>query len=234
MVALGDDAPPRLLDVRKRTFRKVEFVETADGHVRLRAPLTHELAETMPRWAQSLGPVAEHVAHAFGDVMAGKYQAATPLTRRRTRDAQAVVKARKKATRRAAASTTARQRSTSASALPLWTCPDCGAAVTNPRHVRCDSCIAADPRQAPEVRGRRAAAIAARKRVLTEWEQANPGTAYDPEFFAREVLPGLAGVKLSEIVEATGLSKSYASTVRAGKWRPHVSTWAALAELVGE
>jgi predicted transcriptional regulator len=37
----------------------------------------------------------------------------------------------------------------------------------------------------------------------------------------------------SEIVEATGLSKSYASQVRAGKFTPHVSTWRAFDELVG-
>jgi len=52
---------------------------------------------------------------------------------------------------------------------------DCGRAVTNPRHVRCDACIAADPAQAPEIRGRRGAAIAARKRALSEWDKANPG-----------------------------------------------------------
>jgi hypothetical protein len=55
---------------------------------------------------------------------------------------------------------------------------------------------------------------------------------YDPERFAREILPGLATVKLSEIVEATGMSKAYASDVRRGKWTPHVSTWAALARLI--
>jgi len=31
-----------------RTFAKAEFIETVDGHVRLMAPLTHELAEMMP------------------------------------------------------------------------------------------------------------------------------------------------------------------------------------------
>ena len=61
----------------------------------------------------------------------------------------------------------------------------------------------------------------------------NPGVLYDPELFAREILPKLASVKLREIVEATGLSKGYASTVRSGKYSPHVSTWAALTELVG-
>ncbi len=132
-----------------RTFRKVEFVETSDGHVRLRSPLTHELAETMPQWAQSLGPIAEHVAHVFGKAMAGTYSAATPLTRSRTRTAQAVVKARKASARTTATSSTASQKPVSAIAPTLWSRPDCGGAVTNRLHVRCDACIEADPSQTP-------------------------------------------------------------------------------------
>ena len=49
---------------------------------------------------------------------------------------------------------------------------------------------------------RRGAAIAARKRALIRWDKANPGALYDPELFRRDILPRLAGVKLSEIVEA--------------------------------
>ena len=40
-------------------------------------------------------------------------------------------------------------------------------------------------------------------------------------------------MKLSEIAEVAGLSKAYASQVRAGKFTPHVSNWVALAELAG-
>jgi CRISPR-associated endonuclease Cas1 len=220
--------------IEQRTFKKSEFTETPDGHVRLLAPLTHELAETMPRWARSLAPWAEKVAHLLGAAMEGKYQAVTPLTRARTKDAQAVVKVRKTVLRQVAASSVSRQRPASEPArLPLWSCPACGGAVTNPKHVRCDSCIEADPRQAPEVRGRRGAAIAARKRALREWDAANPGAAYDPELFGRDILPRLATVKLAEIMSAAGCSKSYASQVRAGKFTPHVSTWVALGELAG-
>ena len=139
--------------LEQRTFRKVEFVEAPDGHVRLRSPLTHELAETMPQWSKSLGPVAEHVVHVFGKAMVGTYAAATPLTSRRHRDAQALVKARKASAKTAAATSTRLQKPVSTNALPLWTCPDCGGAVTNPRHVRCDACIAADPAQAPGGQG---------------------------------------------------------------------------------
>jgi len=220
--------------VERRTFRKTEFTETSDGHVRLLAPLTHELAETMPQWAKSLGPIAEHVAHVFGKAMDGSYSAATPLTSRRHRDAQAVVKARKvEASRRATAGRVLQRPAAQSVALPLWTCPDCGKAVTNPRHVRCDACIAADPAQVPEIRGRRGAAIAARKRALTEWDKVNPDTVYDPELFRREILPRLRTVPLAEIMEAAGCCKASASDYRRGKRTPHVSAWGALAKLAG-
>jgi CRISPR-associated endonuclease Cas1 len=218
--------------IERRTFRKAQFTETSDGHIRLLAPLTHELAETMPQWATSLGPITEHVAHVLGKAMTGTYSPATPLTRSSTRAAQAVVKARKTSAQTAATSSTRLQKPTSTYALPLWTCLNCGGAVTNPRHVRCDACIAADPAQAPEIRGRRGAAISARKRALAEWDKANPDAIYDPELFRREILPRLANVKLSEIVEAAGCCKASASDIRRGKWTPHVSTWRALAALV--
>ena len=75
--------------------------------------------------------------------------------------------------------------------------------------------------------------IATPERALSEWDKANPDTVYDPELFRREILPGLASVKLSEIAEAAGCCKASASDIRRGKWTPHVSMWAALAELVG-
>jgi hypothetical protein len=188
----------------------------------------------MPQWAKSLGPIAEHVAHVLGKAMDGTYSAATPLTSRRHRDAQAVVKARKvEAARRAAAGRVLQYPAVQPAALPLWTCPDCGGAVTNPRHVRCEACIAADPAHSPDIRGRRGAAIASRKRALTAWDKANPGTVYDPELFQREILPRLRTVPLAEIMEAAGCCKASASDYRRGKQTPHVSTWGALTKLGG-
>ena len=69
--------------------------------------------------------------------------------------------------------------------------------------------------------------------ALRTWESAHPGATYDPELFRREILPRLGTVKLSAIMEAAGCSKTFASRVRRGYYTPHVSTWAALAELVG-
>lgn len=77
------------------TFAKSDFSEDREGHMRVRAPLTHELADMMPLMARWLAPWAEKVAHMLGAVMEGKYTARTPLTSSKTRAAQAVVKARK-------------------------------------------------------------------------------------------------------------------------------------------
>ena len=216
-----------------RTFRKADFAELSDGHCRLMAPLTHELAETMPRWRELVAPIAERVAHTFGQAMAGKYVAHTPLTGRRHRDAQAAVKARKAAARETALVSASRQRPSAPSALPLWSCPDCGGQVTDPQHVRCEVCIDADPRQTPAIRKKRAEAIASRKRALRERGDAGLPEHCDQAWYRREVLPRLATVKLSQIMEAAGCSKGFASVVRMGKSTPHVSTWRALAQLVG-
>ena len=229
----GTKVPVYLDLLERRTFRKAEFTETADGHCRLKAPLTHELAETMPRWAQALAPIAERMAHGLGQAMAGKYVPVTPLTRTGHRKAQAVVKARKSAARSAARSTTARQRASVRAAAP-WNCPDCGGQVVNHRHVRCDECIKADPGQTAELRGRRGAAIAARRKTQRKWGDTHPVESNDPKYFCREILPGLAKVTLAEITAATGISKAFASQVRAGKFTPHASTWRALERLVGD
>jgi CRISPR-associated endonuclease Cas1 len=48
--------------LRDRVFRASDFYETQRGNCRLLAPLTHELAETLPAWRQLVAPVAEQVA----------------------------------------------------------------------------------------------------------------------------------------------------------------------------
>ena len=51
----------------ERTFSWRDFHETAQGVCRILAPLTHELAATMPMLASWIAPVAEDVAYAIGD-----------------------------------------------------------------------------------------------------------------------------------------------------------------------
>lgn len=58
--------------LRKHTFAKGDFLENADGVCRVTIALTPTLAETAPRWARALAPIAERVAQALYD---GRYVA---------------------------------------------------------------------------------------------------------------------------------------------------------------
>jgi CRISPR-associated protein Cas1 len=214
----------------ERTFRKADFSEDAEGHVRVRAPLTHELAELMPLMARWLAPWAERVAHVLGDAMAGKFTPHTPLTSARLKAAQAVVKARKAEAVSRSGRAAPKQRPPAPEPLPLWRCPDCAGPVTDPRRVLCDACAAAKG-HTPAVRQSRGRAIAARKALLKASAE-GLGFPADKDWYRRHILPRLASHKLSELMEC-GISKGYASYIRSGQYVPHVSTWPALARLVG-
>lgn len=215
-----------------RTFRKSEFAETEEGHVRLRAPLTHELAETLPRWARSLAPVAERVAHMLGGAMVGKYEAVTPLTSTKLKSAIVIGQARKARARETSTTgAAAKQRPPKTTALPPGACLDCGAPVATRRSVLCPACQDRAG-YTPTMLKNRALAISARKRALKEREVVF-GTDVDPAFYRQHIWPRLEGVKLAAMVEATGYSTAHCSALRAGKWTPNVSTWPALARLVG-
>lgn len=60
-----------LVLLRKHTFANGDFFENADGVCRVTVALTPTLAETAPRWARALAPIAERVAQALYD---GRYR----------------------------------------------------------------------------------------------------------------------------------------------------------------
>lgn len=223
-----------VLDVlAARTFRKVEFVEATDGWLRMRAPLTHELAESVPKWSKAIAPWAERVAHMLGQRMAGQYEPATPLTRTLTKAAQARVRTRTITMSSVARSSTPRQAPGTPSAHVPYACPDCGSPVANARRLRCDACIEADPRETPALRANRARAISARRQREAKWAAINDGAPVSPEWAAEVLRPALAAVKLSAVVEACGVTKSTASSWRNGKTAPHPMHIAALSRLAG-
>ena len=127
------------------------------------------------------------------------------------------MKARKGALAAARAQADGSKRPPQRNASTAWVCPDCGGAVTQRHRVRCDACIDRDPRQTPDLRAKREAAISARRQAEAAWK----GVGMDPEFFRSMVLPALATVKLSAIVEVCGVAKGTASDWRAGKRTPH-------------
>ncbi len=96
----------------------------------------------------------------------------------------------------------------------------------------CEPCQTGPGHTAAVRRQTRGRPIAARKRALKERVEAL-GTDVDPVIYREHIWPRLKAMKLADIMEATGYSKGHCSTIRRGAWAPHVSTWLALAVLVG-
>ncbi len=210
----------------ERTFAKSDFREDYTGQVWLRHPFSHLLTEMlMSTLAVRLAPVTEELAQQVVSLAPAATQALsvpTPLTG-----------GKRKVARRSTG--TARHpvplSSGKAGRLPrLWSCPECGTEVENPRHVLCPECQA-KAGHTPAVRQTRGRAIASRKAILRASSE-GLGFAADKDWYRAHILPGLASHKLSEIV-ACGVSKGYASYIRSGKYVPNVALWSALARLAG-
>ncbi len=220
--------------VAERTFTRADFHERSDGSVRIAPQLVQELAATMPAWSRAVGPHAEALAHLLGSVVQGKWEPTTRLSGRNQRAAQAAVRARRAAVKRAAdaaapATATARRSRSNQGAL-FATCLRCGGPLNRSKHVYCERCWDTTPAQSRETRRRRGQAIAAALDETRRFDAEHVGPRPDRDLFA-PIRDGLAGVKLAKIMAATGLSKTSASMVRAGKTVPHVRHWRALERL---
>lgn len=65
-----------------------------------------------------------------------------------------------------------------------------------------------------------------------KWKELGLDVGQEEERFKRDILPGLPGIPLSRIMEATGFSRRYASLVRRGLYTPHPVHYGALRGLV--
>jgi hypothetical protein len=58
--------------LENRTFTARDFGELPNGICRIAAPLTHELALTLPRWRECLRPIAARLAQTFRESLVNK------------------------------------------------------------------------------------------------------------------------------------------------------------------
>jgi CRISPR-associated endonuclease Cas1 len=228
--------------IAERMFHKRDFIERSDGHVRVAAPLSHELAATMPTWRRAIAPQAEKVGHLFADEVAGKLTVTTPLTGAKSRAASAAVRRRKTAqaiTRAQAVNDVHRlaqpiRRPTTPSPARAATlfaaCVDCGGQLTRSRYVRCPACWERQPSQAREVRRKRGRSIAMARSEQLQWDAEHPDAHVELADF-EPIRAGLTAVKLPAIMAACGVSKSTASGWRSGRHVPPLRHWEALADI---
>jgi hypothetical protein len=234
--AIRPDVDRYLLQLlQARTFAASDFYETRRGSIRVLAPLSHQLAETLPAWAELLAPLSELVAETL---LAGR---PTPLTQ----------------TRRSAGRERQRRRASTPQTLPTLkvprSCQACGTPLTRKGLVFCDDCrpeqlreggtaLSAagraelarlrvqgiDPSASPEAKAKIGRATARANQQARAWERDH--VRPDPEVFAREILPLIADVPLRKLAAVTGLSIQHCGLIRRGLRTPHPRHWEALAQ----
>ncbi len=239
-----------LLDAR--TFSAREFFETRTGGCRLVSPLPAILAETAPRWAALVGPVAERVAQTLHRVPMSKGVLSPAASLNASKGASHLATLLTQANRSAGRDGVRRQpKRTRIEPVPTLppACLSCGSYLSDPERRYCDDCLperrtenladlmtagpqalaqlvaeGRDPTHGGEAAHKRGQSNARRVREAVAWNAANPERP-DPEVFRREILPRLEGVPLSAIVRATGLSLRYCSLIRRGLYVPHARHW---------
>jgi hypothetical protein len=229
--------------LRDRVFRAGDFYETQRGSLRLLAPLSHELTETLPAWRQLVAPVAEQVASVLVKAEPMVERLPTPLT-----------EANRRADRARRRGDTGSSASTRTTAPKLERrCKRCGGDLPRAnrgRRTYCDACLpyyqrdrydafieagrenferqrerGIDPSHGGDAAARRGETVSRRRRELREWRATHDETSADPDLFRRELLPEIRQLPVSDLVRATGLTSGYLSQIRRGTKTPHPRHW---------
>ena len=245
------DVDAFLLDLLEdREFTARDFGELPNGICRIAAPLTHELALTLPHWRECLRPVAARLAQRFREPFAKHRTKPGPERSPLLATPRKAPQPRPYATRAWRAPTIEAQP-----AKPL-VCALCGEPVLKRRRRHCEACmpkarrehglraiesarkaLAAqtaagnDPRRSAAVNQERGQAIGEGHRRNRRWAREHPGQR-DEAWFKREIAPRLDAFTLKEIAAATGLSLAACSRIRAGAKVPHPRHWEAMRRLV--
>ncbi|MEZ4412427.1 MAG: CRISPR-associated endonuclease Cas1 [Gemmatimonadales bacterium] len=209
---LMEPARPRVdayvLDLfERREFRKEDFFELPDGQCRLMPPLTEELIKTGARWARLVLPEAQRVVATLLESKSNAARAKTPYRADGRRTAGNPMGGQGVSTR-----------------------PRRGSRVVTREHrtlTPIQAGEAPDPRRGAEAGAKRRVAMRQIARDNKRWGAGKAPT--DPDAFRAEILPKIQGVPLKVLVEATGLTKSACSRIRAGETVPHPRHWAAFA-----
>ena len=232
--AVRPDVDRYLLQLlRERTFTGRDFFDSRRGTVRTLPPLTHQLAQTLPVWAERLAPLAEQIAETL---LPGR---PTPLTQSRRGAGRDRQRRRQ------------RPRRPERPRLPT-ACRTCGAELGDSRRTHCDGCLpnvraeqrfefmtsgpaalaglradGRDPAHGGDAGQRRSETMRQRHRKAAEWD-AHASDLIDADRFSREILPAIQGIPLRRLAEATELSLRYCALIRAGERVPHPRHWQAL------
>jgi CRISPR-associated protein Cas1 len=204
-----------------RPFKARDFIEERDGRCRLTPPLAHELAASIGRWRTLIAPIVEHVVDLF-ERADRELSAAVGITPRTVKPRVAALGAGSQRRPRIATAVDRRGKR-QATVAPDRRCHNCGEPVHG---KRCRDCGFAPVYVDALGADRQRVVMMERQRTNRDWSGDDGGLD-----FQRDILPYLQGVTLRRIMEATGLSKRFASQIRNGLAVPHRRHWDALRAL---
>ena len=222
-----------LLDwVSREPLRREWFFEQRDGTCRLMGSFAVRLSETAPTWGRAVAPLAEWISRTLW--------ATIPKP-----DRQSSVATRLTQSHRRQAKGNPSSLPALAPPRPPGVCKDCGTPI-KPDQSYCASCavtantaslvqaahhgrIAAQSRKA---QARRAETQRRHAAALQAWRPSDQPAWLNEETYRGKIQPRLAGVTVSAISFALGISEPYATDIRSGRRVPHPRHWQTLARLV--
>lgn len=234
MEAVRPDVDAYLLDwLQRQPIKREWFFEQRDGNCRLMAPLAVRLAETASVWARAVAPFAESMVKTLWSSMRKPSRQLFPATR--------LTQSRRRQAKGASPIAPAKRV-----LAPPGVCQICGA-VTNPGHRYCSSCSPAVSREnlikvaklgrlathTPTAEERRAETQRRQKLAERSWKPADLPSWLNERAYSTEIKPRLTKMTVPAISQALGISKPYATDIRAGRRIPHPRHWLALACAVG-
>jgi CRISPR-associated endonuclease Cas1 len=218
--------------ISQEPIRREWFFEQRDGNCRLMASFAARLSETAPTWARAVAPIAEMVARTLSLGIKKQVHTGFPATRL----TQSL---------RREASGNAFELKTEHPPLPPRICRTCGVTLKRGQN-HCASCaipvskerfidvarqgrVAAHTREAEARRSKTQSRQAAAR---LNWRASDLPAWLTEETYNEKIQPRLAEITVPIIASALGVSKPYATDIRAGRRCPHPRHWQKLAELV--
>jgi hypothetical protein len=144
------DVDAFLLDLLEdRTFTSRDFVELPNGVCRVAAPLSHELALTLPHWRECLRPIVANLAQTFREALSNRsveprirsIRAAERRTKPGAQPSPLSQTPRKTSEPRPYATRAWRTPSVEASPANPTVCALCGEPVVKRRRRHCEACM---------------------------------------------------------------------------------------------
>jgi hypothetical protein len=221
-----------LLDwITRQALKREWFFEERSGNCRLMAEFATRLSETAPTWGRAVAPYVEWTAQTLWSrrKRTSNSGPATPLTQRHRREAKG--KPPLPLTTPAPRPSVCRTCGTSIPPRACY-CGPCGVAAANER-LRTASYEGREKSRGEEAQTKRAESQRRHMLARLAWHPSKESSPIEEEGFLRDVQPRLATLRVGAIRLALGISKAYASAIRAGKRRPHPRHWQTLAELAG-